>query len=442
MLRNRKRYLVYGGMFGLMFVSYLDRVNLSVAAGPIAKAYGLDPIAIGYLLSAYLWTYLVFLIPLGMLVDRWGARRVTAGSMAIWSVGGALTGVVTGFAAMLGSRMVLGAGEAAGYPAGSRVIRDWAPRSERGTAAAWLNGGAYAGPAVGAITVGWIVSEFGWRESFLVSGGAGLLIAVLWYALYRTPERAAWLGEQERSVILAERDPTPPRTRPSARPLASLAVLLRSRTMWGLALTQGCAGYTLYLFMSWLPTYLASSRGLDVLKSAAFTAVPYAAAAVLGLVLGRVTDGLLRSGRLGAGGRRTIVSTCMLLSSVILLTPFVSATWLILVLFSISLTCVSTAMAMNIALTNDLLADGERSGVAVSVLIFGGNSFGVLAPIVTGYAVAATGGFSVAFAIAGLLLLVGTTLILTLTRRPIDAPATTTRGRTAPVATHAVDAGQ
>ena len=92
MLRNRKRYLVYGGMFGLMFVSYLDRVNLSVAAGPIAKAYGLDPIVIGYLLSAYLWTYLVFLIPLGMLVDRWGARRVTAGSMAIWSVGGALTG--------------------------------------------------------------------------------------------------------------------------------------------------------------------------------------------------------------------------------------------------------------------------------------------------------------------------------------------------------------
>jgi ACS family glucarate transporter-like MFS transporter len=436
MLRDRKRYLVYGGMFALMFISYMDRVNLSVAAGPIAEAYGLDAIAIGYLLSAYLWTYLVFLIPLGMLVDRWGARHVTAGSMALWSVGGALTGVATGFGALLGSRMVLGAGEAAGYPAGGRIVREWAPRAERGTAAAWLNGGAYAGPAVGALAVGWLVSELGWRESFLVTGAVGLVVAVLWFALYRSPERAGWLGERERALILAERDATPAK-RSSAGPLASLAVLLRSRTMWGLALTQGCAGYTLYLFMSWLPTYLATSRGLDVLGSGAFTAVPYAAAAVLGLLLGRASDRLLARGRLGTSGRRAIVSACMLVSAVILLTPFVSATWLILVLFSISLTCVSTAMATNIALTNDLLTDGERSGVAVSVLIFGGNSFGVLAPIVTGYAVAATGGFSVAFVIAGLLLLAGTTLILTLTRRPIDGPTPTSvpPGRHSAIAT-------
>jgi ACS family glucarate transporter-like MFS transporter len=206
--------------------------------------------------------------------------------------------------------------------------------------------------------------------------------------------------------------------------------------MWGLALTQGCAGYTLYLFMSWLPTYLVTTRGLDVLKSATFTAVPYAAAAVLGLLLGRVSDRVLRRGQAARGGRRSIVSGCMLLSSVILLTPFVSATWLILVLFSISLTCVSTAMAMNIALTNDLLSNGEHSGVAVSILIFGGNTFGLVAPIITGYAVAATGTFSVAFAIAGLLLLIGTALVLALTRQPIDPSTTAPASR---AGTEAVD---
>jgi MFS family permease len=426
MLQHRKRYLVYGGMFVLMLVSYLDRINLSVAAKPIANAYGLSTIAVGYLLSAYLWSYLVFLIPLGFAVDRWGARRITAASMAIWSVGGALTGVAGGFTSMLGSRMVLGVGEAAGYPAGGRVIREWAPRSERGLAAAWLNGGAYAGPAIGAVAVGWIVTAFGWQQSFLISGGLGLVIAVLWYLLYRSPEQAKWISGTERELILREREETPVKDSARENSWASLRILLRSKTMWGLLLTQGCAGYTLYLFMSWLPTYLASSRGLDVLKSGAFTAVPYAVAVVLGLALGRASDAFLRRSHLASGGRRKIIAVCTLLSAVILVTPAVSATWLLLALFSLSLTCVSTAMAMNIALTNDLLRDGSRSGVAISVLIFGGNGFGLLAPIVTGYAVAATGSFSTAFGIAGLLLLIGTTLILAMTRRPIDAATHTT----------------
>ena len=169
MLRDTKRYLVYGGLFVMMLISYVDRINLSVAAGPISRAYGLDTIAMGYLLSAYLWTYLIFLIPVGAAVDRWGARQVTAGSLAVWSGGGVLTGLATGFGTMVGSRLVLGAGEAASYPAGGRAIREWAPRSERGLAAAWLNGGAYAGPAIGALAVGWIVTEFGWRAALFLT---------------------------------------------------------------------------------------------------------------------------------------------------------------------------------------------------------------------------------------------------------------------------------
>jgi ACS family glucarate transporter-like MFS transporter len=440
MLRNRKRYLVYGGLFIMMLISYVDRINLSVAAGPISRAYGLDTIAMGYLLSAYLWAYLIFLIPVGVAVDRWGARGVTAGSLAVWSGGGMLTGLSTGFGAMVGSRLVLGAGEAAGYPAGGRAIREWAPRSERGMAAAWLNSGAYAGPAIGALAVGWIVTEFGWRESFLITSGIGMVVALLWYLLYRTPEEANWLGGAERNLILRERDAASDHQNRSEKVRATLAVLLRSKTMWGLALAQGCAGYTLYLFMSWLPTYLAKSRDLDVLKSGTFTAVPYAAAVVLGLLLGRLSDRFLKRESLNGGGRRKIIVICMLCSAVILIAPFVSATWALLVLFSISLTCVSTAMAMNIALTNDLLTNGGRAGVAISVLIFGGNTFGLLAPIVTGYAVSATGSFTTAFGIAGFLLLVGTTLILTLTRNPIDAP--TQPATTRPVRAGALSTGK
>jgi ACS family D-galactonate transporter-like MFS transporter len=422
-MTGRRRYLVYAGTFVMMMLCYIDRVNLSVAARSIAASYRLSPVQLGFVFSSFLWTYLVCLIPLGFAVDRWGARTVTAASLLIWSVAGILTGVSTTYAGLFASRLALGVGEAVSYPAGGRIMREWAPRSERGTAAALLNSGAYAGLAAGAPVVGWIVTVFGWRQSFVITGVAGLLLAVLWYALYRSPETAAWISEAERGKILSDRDASVQHTASGNAP--SIGSLLRSPSMWGLALTQGCAGYTLYLFMTWLPTYLADSRGMDVMRSGAFAAVPYAAAVPCGMLLGQLSDRMLRRASVASGARRTIIAAALLVSSVILLTPFVSNIWLILALFSISLTCVSTAMGLNIALTNDLLADGRQAATAVSILILGGNGFGIVAPIATGYVVASPLGYSGAFVIAGILLLAGVATALLLTRHPIGAAKST-----------------
>ena len=416
---GRRRYLVYAGTFAMMMLCYMDRVNLSVAARSIATSYHLSPIQLGYVFSSFLWTYLICLIPLGFAVDRWGARTVTAASLLIWSVAGIFTGLSTTYGGLFASRLALGVGEASSYPAGGRIMREWAPRSERGMAAALLNSGAYAGLALGAPVVGWIVTMFGWRLSFAITGAAGLLLAVIWYALYRSPETASWIGEAERAKILSERDTSVQRTASGAAP--SVGSLLRIPSMWGLALTQGCAGYTLYLFMTWLPTYLADSRGMDVMRSGAFAAVPYAAAVPFGLLLGYFSDSMLRRANVASGARRSIIAAALLISSVILLTPFVSSIWLILALFSISLTCVSTAMGLNIALTNDLLADSRQAATAVSILIVGGNGFGIVAPIATGYIVASPLGYSGAFVIAGVLLLAGVATALLLTRQPIGA---------------------
>ncbi|MGI4796587.1 MAG: MFS transporter, partial [Janthinobacterium lividum] len=197
---RKRRLLVYAGIFLMMALCYVDRINLSVAAKSIAATYELSPVQLGYIFSSFLWTYLVCLVPLGMAVDRWGARSVTAGSLLVWSIAGALTGVATTYTGLFASRLALGIGEAASYPAGGRVIREWAPRSERGIAAAVLNSGAYAGLAMGAPVVGWLVAEFGWRESFYVTGGVGALLAVIWFIVYRTPEQATWLDPSERAL--------------------------------------------------------------------------------------------------------------------------------------------------------------------------------------------------------------------------------------------------
>jgi hypothetical protein len=127
----QKRHLVYVGLFVLMFINYLDRVNLSVAAKSIAENYGLSPIDMGYTFSAFLWTYLVCLIPMGLLADRFGGRAITCSTLGLWSLAGIWTGLSTTYSSLFASRLVLGIGESASYPAGGKIIREWAPESFR-----------------------------------------------------------------------------------------------------------------------------------------------------------------------------------------------------------------------------------------------------------------------------------------------------------------------
>ncbi|RJF64966.1 MFS transporter [Rhodopseudomonas palustris] len=417
-MASRKRYLVYAGLFVLMFINYLDRVNLSVAAKSIADTYQLSPIDMGYIFSAFLWTYLICLIPMGLLADRFGGRAVTYSTLGLWSLAGIWTGLASTYSSLFASRLVLGIGESASYPAGGKIIREWAPESERGLASAFLNSGAHAGLCVGSVVVGTLIVSFGWRESFYITGAFGLVLALVWFLFYRRPEAASWLGKDERDLILSTRGAVAAHDGGGSQ-FVALKNLLRNPSMLALALTQGCAGYTLYLFMTWLPSYLAATKGMDVLKSGLFSAIPYGVAAVLGLGLGWFSDRLLKRQGARNADRRKLIAAMLLLSSVILAAPLVESIWLIEALISISLACVATAMAMNIALTADLMVDGRYNGVATSLLIMGGNLFGTAAPIVTGYVVAATGGYSGAFLIAGVLLLGGAVVITFGAKSPI-----------------------
>jgi cyanate permease len=269
-----------------------------------------------------------------------------------------------------------------------------------------------------------LIIEFGWRASFIITGLSGFLLAAVWYLYYRRPQDASWLSSQERQYITSEIAEMGSAS-DAISPMSALKALLHSRSMWALMLTQGCAGYTLYLFMTWLPNYLATTRGMDVFKSSLFTAIPYGSAVIIGLTLGWVSDRLLKRAGSTPADRRKLIAVVLLFSAVILTTPFVDSIWIIVGLFSVSLGCVATAMAMNIALLTDLLTDGRYNGAAVSLLISGGNSFGIAAPIVTGYIVAATGGFSGAFMISGALLLAGAAIILLGANRPIRVEHTT-----------------
>jgi MFS family permease len=408
------RSLVYLLLFTACTINYIDRVVLSVSAGQITSEFGLSLVQLGYLFSAFLWTYLVAVLPWGIFVDRVGTRRSTASGMAIWSLATIFTGVSGGFATVFLTRLVMGFGEASTYPAGARTIREWMPAGERGLATVIFNCGGYAGPALGAIAMGYVVGNYGWRTGFFVAGAIGLVWLAAWLYVFQPPETASFIGESERKKILAERGGTA-----RQESTAAVSALLRSRSMWGLFVTQGCAVYTVYLFLTWLPTYLQTTRGLTLLKTGFYTAVPYAIAVPGAIFVGWLSDRILRGAPVESGRRRNLVAIMMLCSSGILATPWIDDTGEILALFSLSLTCIGSAVGLNIALLNDLLRNPGNVGRANGILVTGGNLFGVLAPIVTGYVVSGTGNYDYAFLVAGLLLLVGATVCLTMTREAI-----------------------
>ena len=193
-------------IFTIVIINYMDRIALSVASRPIATEFGFSPIQMGYLFSAFLWTYVLCLIPFGFLSETVGAKRMVGSGIAIWSAATAATAATAGFASILSARLVMGASEATTFPACGRVIRDWFPEKERGMVTTLFNGGSSAGPAIGAVAVAALVSSFGWRIAFAVLGAIGFVWLAVWQAWYGQPEQVAWLAVAEKDKIVAERN--------------------------------------------------------------------------------------------------------------------------------------------------------------------------------------------------------------------------------------------
>jgi MFS family permease len=416
-----RRYWIYAFICTLTIINYIDRSTLPLVAKEVATTFDLSPVSMGYLLSSMNWTYLLVLIPGGMICDRWGTKITIGVCIAFWSACAMAGGLANSFSVLLMTRLGLGLGEGPSYPTTGRIIREWAPLDERALATTLFNVGGYAGPAIAALLVTWIASEFGWRASFYATGALGFVWLAFWLVWYHVPERAAWLSQAERQKILTGRDAGPSGLI-DARDQVGVVDLLRSPSMWALAFTQGCGVYSHYFLLSWLPSYLATTRGLTILNTGFYVTIPYAVATVLALALARVCDRALTAHQIRAGGRRIAVSISLLASSLILFAPAVNSITAIMIMITVSVTANATALSMNHTMTNDLLRVPSSAGKAYGILATGGNTFGLLAPVVTGYLIRGTGGYEMAFQIAGALLVMGAVVSFFFTRASIGTP--------------------
>jgi MFS family permease len=166
---------------------------------------------------------------------------------------------------------------------------------------------------------------------------------------------------------------------------------------------------------------MQSAKGLSVLNAGMLTAVPFGAATVMAVALGFLSDRLLSRDAVHAGRRRTMLAVMMVSAASILLIPFIDDLWLIVLILAVARSMGAAGSALNFALVTDLVRNPADIGKVTSITVLGGNSFGLMGPIVTGYVVGLTGSFNGTFAVAGVLALIGGVATLTMTRRPIEA---------------------
>jgi len=419
-----RRGWIYALTLALVTINYMDRSALGIVAQSVRGEFSLSPVEMGYLFSSFLWTYTLCILPIGILLDRFSARNINAIGITLWSLAMAATAGVWSFATLIVARMVMGAGEATSIPSCGRIVREWMPAQERGVANAFWSAGSFLGPALGAVITASIASAWGWRAAFVILGILGFVWLACNLIWFDRPENVSWLSADERKKIVAERSGGSPDEVGIHGSPGVVFELLRSPSQWGAMIAQASGIYTLYLLLFWMPSYLQDTKHLTIMKTGLYTAVPWAIAVPVSIVIGLISDRLLKNDTLLAGGRRAVVIACILLSAVIVFVPFTNDTTLILALFALSLSGVNAMISLNLSLVTDLVHRARDVGKAIGLAILAGNLCGLLAPIVTGYVVSGLGSYDWALWISCILLVIGAIALGTMTRDVI-LPATT-----------------
>lgn len=312
---SRVRWLLVFWLFVLSAVSYLDRVNISIAGGEIARDYHLSDVELGKVFSSMLIGYALFQTVAGRVADRFGARRVITAGVVWWGIFTALTALVPARISgavfvFMGVRFLLGAGEAVIYPSANQFISRWIPAPERGIANGWIFAGVGAGAGLTPLLITHIMERYGWRSSFWVCATIGFIAAGVWFFIARDAP-ADHKGVSEFELKLIQSGLTYSTAERNTDAQVGWRRVLQSREVWAVTVSYFCYGYVAWIFFSWFYLYLAKVRGLDLKTSAFYSMLPFLAMLVCCLVGGVVNDRLTkwRGPRVG----RCVLAACALI---------------------------------------------------------------------------------------------------------------------------------
>ncbi len=390
----------------MYFLTYLDRVNVSTAAAGFSKDFDLSKTQIGLVFSAFAYPYLFLQIVGGFISDRFGARRTLIACGLIWAAATALTGLAAGLASMIVARVLLGIGEGATFPAATCAMSRWVVKEERGFAQGFTHAAARIGNAAAPAVVVAIMASYGWRASFFVCA----LLSFAWVALWAVTF-TEYPKDHPRASALELSNLPPPRAAASkAVPWSRLIARMAPVTI-----VYFCYGWTLWLYLSWIPQYFLHSQHLDLKQSALFASSVFFAGVIGDTLGGIVTDRLLKSSKRLEVARSYMVCVCMFLT-LISLVPLMFTHSL-----GISLACLSAGFffaEMTIgpmwAIPMDISV--EFSGTASGIMNTGSALAAIISPVVSGYLIDVSGNWQLPF--LGSMLLMGLGLVLSLRMHP------------------------
>ena len=390
--------------FGIL-VNYFDRVNLSVSRDALRDAFGISTVVFGFLLSAYNWPYMLLQLPSGLLLDRFGVRRVGIVSTIVWSIASFVGAGALGIKSLFGSRFLLGIGEAPTFPGNAKAVGYWFPQSERTLATAMFDSMAKFSSAIGVPLLGLVLLHFGWRANFALTGAISLLYFVLFYAHYHDPSQDGALSPVEREYIV--RGGAQPEDAVRAAAGAPLRYLLGQPKVIGLALGYGSYNYVFYLLLTWLPTYLHDAHRLDLAQSVFYTAIPWLCATLAELIVGGwLVDSLVQRGTNATRVRQTVLVSGMLLGLGIFGVAYAQTAEVAVLWIALSITGLSIAAPVGWSMPS-LIAPRESVGTVGGIMNLSNQIAGIAAPIATGFIVAYTHSYSAAFLAAAAFLLIG-----------------------------------
>lgn len=413
------RYLILGVLCLMYFIAYVDRVNISVAAPLMRKEMGLTATELGLIFSAFAYPYAAMQIFGGWLADRFGPRLVLTVLSIIWAIATIMTGFAWGLTSLIVFRLLLGIGEGGAFPSATRAMTYWMPASERGFAQGITHSFARLGGAVTPPVVLAIVAVAGWRESFIVLGVVSLVWTVLYLWQFKdTPVEHKWMTNSELQEIGIRKEDMK-RDKNEKTPWAKMI-----RCMGLVTFVDFCYGWSLWVFLTWLPSYLKDARGFDLKQLALFTTLPLMAGVVGDTLGGIVSDSLYkRTGNLKLARRLMLVVGLGGALAFIVPAIYAKEAMTAVLLLSASFFFLELTNAVLWSLPLDIA--GRFAGTAGGMMNTGFGVAGMISPAVFGFLIDRTGSYELPFLISAGLLGIGAmaSLFIDPTRQACSAPA-------------------
>lgn len=408
---SRTRWGILAMLFIVTTINYADRATIAIAGPDVAKDLGLSSLQMGYIFSAFAWSYVLAQLPGGWLLDRFGSKTTYFFSIFLWSLFTLLqgfVGFVTGGAALvllIALRLLVGAAEAPAFPGNSRITSTWFPTHERGLAASIFNSAQYFATVAFAPLMGWMVYSFGWQSIFFFMGALGMVVAVIWLKVIYSPKEHPTLSASELDYIaqggaLVDLDSGASNQQtPVVNTWACIKELLSSRMLLGVYIGQYCINALTYFFLTWFPLYLVQERGMTILQAGFLASLPAIAGFLGGISGGWCSDRLLKKGYSLTVARKLPIVLGMFMSTSMIACNYVDTDVLIIAIMSLAFFGKGVG-ALGWAVVADT-SPKEAGGLSGGLFNTFGNSAGIVTPIVIGYIVHSTGSFAGALAYVG-----------------------------------------